>query len=85
MDLTLILSINFCPENVVCFLHLQVHFRLILIMEANTMNPDQTAPEADLDPYCLQYTGFHKRAEYNCREWRGKGQIFFILNTSPVK
>ena len=26
------------------------------IMEANTMNPDETAPEqSDLGPYCLQY------------------------------
>ena len=26
-------------------------------MEANTMNPDQTAPweQSDLGPYCLQY------------------------------
>ena len=39
----------FCPESVVCFLRLaeniQVHFRLDFIMEANTMNPDQTAPQ----------------------------------------
>ena len=27
------------------------------VMEANTMNPDQTAPkeQSDLGPYCLQY------------------------------
>ena len=49
------LSIHFCPENVVCFKHLlhmiekiNVHFRLLLIMEANTMNPDQTAPKSSL-------------------------------------
>ena len=37
-----------CPEKVVCFLHLLhifVHFRLDFIMEANTMDPDQTAPD----------------------------------------
>ena len=26
-----------------------------LIKEVNTMNPDQTAPQSDLGPYCLQY------------------------------
>ena len=32
--------------------HVQVHFRQDLIMEANTMNPDQTAPreQSDLGP-----------------------------------
>ena len=41
----------FCPENVVCLLHLlhifciQVHFSPDLIIEAITMNPDQTAPK----------------------------------------
>ena len=35
--LTLILSITFCPENVVSFMsvaYIQMHFRLLLIMEA---------------------------------------------------
>ena len=42
--------------------YIQVHFRHDLIMEANTMNPDQTAPmdvfhfvcreQSDLSPYC---------------------------------
>ena len=36
------------PENVIYFLHLQVHFRLDFIMEANIMYPD-------LSLYCLQY------------------------------
>ena len=40
--------------------YIQVHFRLDFIIEANTMNPDQTAPlgswkQSDLGPYCLQY------------------------------
>ena len=34
----------FCPENVVCCLksaaYIQKYFKLILIKEANTMNPD---------------------------------------------
>ena len=40
----------------VCCLHLGT-FRLDLIIEANTMNPDQTAPleQSDLGPYYLQY------------------------------
>ena len=35
----------FCSENVFCFFMptIQVHLRLHYIMEANTMNPDQTA------------------------------------------
>ena len=37
--------------------YIQLHFRVDFIMEANTMNPDQTAPweQSDLGPYCLQY------------------------------
>ena len=37
--------------------HIQVHFRLDFFMEANTMNPDQTAPweQSDLGTYCLQF------------------------------
>ena len=35
--------------------YIRVHFRLGLIMEANIMDPDQTALEqSDLGPYCLQ-------------------------------
>ena len=35
----------------------QVHFRLDFIMEANTMDPDQTGPleQSDLGSYGLQY------------------------------
>ena len=34
-----------------------MHFRHDFSIEANNMNPDQTAPmeQSDLDPYCLQY------------------------------
>ena len=39
----------FCPESAACFLHqlhiIQMHFRLLLIMDANTVNSDQTAPK----------------------------------------
>ena len=51
---------NFCNENVVCFIkfavYIQVHFRLDLIMEANNVSPDQTAPKEQsvMGPYCLQ-------------------------------
>ena len=45
--LTLILSISFCPENVVCFFlllhYIKVHSSLDFIIEANTINPNQTA------------------------------------------
>ena len=51
--LVLIPPIYFCPENIVCFLslihYIQVHSRLDFIMKANTMNPDQTAPEEQSD------------------------------------
>ena len=30
--------------------YIQMHFRPLLVMEGNTMNPDQTAPKSDLDP-----------------------------------
>ena len=30
---------NFCPAA-----YIQMHFRILLIIEANTMNPDQAAP-----------------------------------------
>ena len=34
----------------------QVHFKSYLIIEVNTLNPDQTAWEqSDLGPYCLRY------------------------------
>ena len=36
------LANNYHPENIVYFLSL---LHILLIMEANTMNPDQTAPK----------------------------------------
>ena len=48
----------FCPENVVCFLCLLHIFKcnciLDFFMEVNNMNPDQTAPQSDLDRFYLQ-------------------------------
>ena len=46
-----------------CFLlftsaaYIQVHFRLDFFMEANNMDPDQTAlkEQSHLGPFCLQY------------------------------
>ena len=40
-------NIFFRPKNGLLFTsaaYIQVHFRLYLIMEGNTMNPDKTAP-----------------------------------------
>ena len=51
------LANNFCSENVVCFLRLLHIFLLVLlIMEANPMDLDQTAlrVQTDLGLYCLQ-------------------------------
>ena len=41
--------------NCYIYIYIQMSFRLLLIMEANTMNPDQTAPkeQSDLGSYCL--------------------------------
>ena len=61
------LTLNPYPTNIVFILkilsaftsaaYIQVQFRLDFIMEANTMNPDQTASkeQSDLGPYKLQY------------------------------
>ena len=49
--LTLILPINFCPKMLSAFTfaaYSQMHFELLLIMDANTMNPDQTNPKDTL-------------------------------------
>ena len=39
------LANNFCPEDVLCLL--QMHYMLVLMMEAITMNPDPTTPIPD--------------------------------------
>ena len=46
-------SLFSCPENVICFLRLlQIFKRSSDYMEANIMNPDETAPkQSNLGPY----------------------------------
>ena len=48
LPLTLILPIYFCLQNVACILrpaaYAQMHFRLLFIMEVNTMNHGKIAP-----------------------------------------
>ena len=39
----------------VCYMYIQTHFRLLLIMEANTMNPDQTAAKVH---FCIYESSF---------------------------
>ena len=48
---------HFCPENVFCFLSIDVHYKLDFFMEANNMNLIRLLPceQSDLGPYCLQY------------------------------
>ena len=56
---------NSYPTNIFCvqktFLFTSTAYVIMqlysikLTMEANTMNPNQTAPKSDLVPYCLQY------------------------------
>ena len=57
--------------------YIQVYFRLNFVMEANTMNPDQTAPweQSDLGPYCLQYRlpKNISRVDNKSCDWQGKG------------
>ena len=63
-NVKLISPIFYCPENVVCILtsaaYIQVHFRLDFTMDANTINPDQTAPwqQSNQGPYIVQYQAF---------------------------
>ena len=57
----LILIQYFSSWKCVCFLHLlyiQVHFRLDCIKEANTMNPDQTAPLGVVWSGTILWSGF---------------------------
>ena len=56
MTLTIILPIFVCSENVVRLILLHIFFiahEITFIMEANTMNPDQTAPFG-----CKPHTAF---------------------------
>ena len=52
------MSISFCPENFVGFIHLlHMDSNAFLNMEANTISPDQTDPKepSDLSSYCVHY------------------------------
>ena len=70
-------------ENVVCFLcllhYIQVHLRLDFIMEANTMNPDQTAPENMLIWDCtIGYQRTKAEKIFACLEL--KSQVRLLLS-----
>ena len=54
-----------------------VHSKLDFIMEADTMNPDQTAPweQSDLGTYCLQCK-LHKDHKTFKEQKSGKGLIW---------
>ena len=64
----------------------QVHFRLDFIMEANTMNPDKTAPfvqQSELGPYCLQYRlpkNISRREEQTTKVVTG-GKLVKLIHT----
>ena len=65
--------------------YIQVHFRPDFFMEANNMNPDQTAPweQSDLGSYCLQYMlpkNISRREEQKTsRDWWAKGLSVFSI------
>ena len=65
--------------------YIQVHFKLDFIMEANTMDPDQTAPkeQSDLCTYCLQYRlpkNISRRESRLQKLWMvGKGLIVVLV------
>ena len=61
--------------------YIQMHFTIDVFIEANNMNPDQTAPmeQSDLGPYCLQFwlpkKFEHKQtkgADNKSCDWRAK-------------
>ena len=56
-ELTLVLFVLKLSSAVMSAAYIQVNFRLDFYMEANNMNPDQTAiwKQSDLGPFCLQY------------------------------
>ena len=75
----------FCPENVVCFFpssaYIQVHFRPDYIMEANAMNPDQTAPKGSsliwVHSVCIighLSTQAEERVDDKSSDWRQKSK-----------
>ena len=80
--LTHIPLIFYSPENVIYFLrqlhifkslsaYIQVLIRVDFFMEANNMDPDQTAPkeQSDLGPYFLQDKQLRRADDKNCDWW----------------
>ena len=57
--------------------YIQMHFRLLLTMEANNMDPDQTDPK--LGPQCLHY---HTKADERKQQllWQEKHINTFIFS-----
>ena len=59
---------------VVCWIFLQT-FQTYFCIQANSVDPDQTAP--DLDPHGLQKwllkSQADEKADYNCCDWQFKG------------
>ena len=61
---------------VVCWILLQT-FQTYFCIQANSVDPDQTAPRSDLGPYCLQKwllkSQVGDKADDNCCDWQFKG------------
>ena len=63
---------------VVCWIFLQT-FQTYFCIQANSMDPDQTAPkeQSDLGPHCLQKwllkSQADNKADDNCCDWCFKG------------
>ena len=63
---------------VVCWIFLQT-FQTYFCIQANSVNPDQTAhkEQSDLGPHCLQKwclkSQADDKADYNCCDWQFKG------------
>ena len=59
--------------------YIQIDFRILLIMESYTMNPDQTAPEGAVWSGCILFAIYatevdkQMKADDNCGKWREKG------------
>ena len=61
---------------VVCWIFLQT-FQTYFCIQANSVDPDQTAPKGDLGPHCLQSwllkSQAEDKADDNSCDWRFKG------------
>ena len=64
------------PAFYIDLLHMfQVQFRLVFIIEANTMNPDHTAPreQSELGPFCLKF-----RLSKNISRWESRKEMVWL-------